>query len=78
MTLIDIIFIVNNITEMIAALTLDDVKADIKTDNIICDQEKITILNFDVSEKDSQRWIDQENSDELTKLLKMWNLIDEN
>jgi hypothetical protein len=55
MTLIDIIFIVNNITEMIAALTLDDVKADIKTDNIICDQEKITILNFDVSEKDSQR-----------------------
>jgi hypothetical protein len=35
-------------------------------------------LNFDVSEKDSQRWIDQENSDELTKLLKMWNLIDEN
>lgn len=59
-----------SIAKVVSMLTSYGIKGDIKADNIVCNGDRITILDFDDAEQDSHYWVKVENEGGLSELLK--------
>ena len=60
------------IAELTRMLNACGVKGDFKVDNFICRKSTVIMLDFDISDEDTQQWVETENLGGLREMFKIW------
>jgi hypothetical protein len=69
---IEILSMAGKIAELTRMLNACGVKGDFKVDNIICGKSTVSMLDFDISDEDSQHWVETENLGGWREMFKIW------